>query len=195
MNKGGYIKAILRSPKSVFTFNDIVLLWGDSGTNAARVRLSYYVRNGYLNRIRRGFYAKDNSYDKLEFATRIYTPSYVSFETVLARTGITFQYYDRIFVASYQTREIICDGQTYEYKKIKSTLLTNPVGLNSKGEYSIATPERAFLDTIYLYTDYHFDNLSPLNWDKIYDLLPMYGNRRMIRRVNQFYKHFKSGNL
>jgi predicted transcriptional regulator of viral defense system len=195
MDKGDFIRAILRSPKTVFTVKDIALLWGEPASNKVKVRLNYYVKTDQLYRIRRGLYAKDKNYDRLELATRIYTPSYVSFETVLARSGVTFQYYERIFVASYQTREIVCDEQTYEFKKIKDTILTNPSGIDHKGEYSIATPERAFLDTIYLNTDYHFDNLAPLNWDRVFELLPMYDNQRMTGKVNKFYKHFKAGNL
>lgn len=195
MNKGNYITTILRSKKTVFAFKDIVLLWGNPGTNTARVRLNYYVNSGQLYRIRKGLYAKDKNYDKLELATRIFTPAYVSFETVLARAGITFQYYSRIFVASYQTREIVCDGQTYEFKKIKNIVLTNSAGVDNKGECSIATPERAFLDTVYLYTDYHFDNLTPLNWDRVFELLPIYDNQRMTKKVNRLHKQFKSGKI
>ena len=191
MNKGNYITAILRSKKTVFTFKDIMLLWGKPGTNTARVRLNYYVKNGELYHIRKGLYAKDKNYDKLELATRIFTPAYVSFETVLARAGMTFQYYNRIFVASYLTREIICNGQTYEFKKIKDIVLTNSAGVENKDEFSIATKERAFLDTIYIHTDYHFDNFSPLDWDKVFELLPMYDNQRMAKKVNKFYKNFK----
>lgn len=193
MEKGNYITTILRSKKTVFTFKDITLLWGNPGTNTARVRLNYYVKSGQLYRIRKGLYAKDKNYDKLELATRIFTPSYVSFETVLARAGITFQYYDRIFVASYQTREIVCDGQTYEFKKIKDVVLTNAAGVDNKEECSMATPERAFLDTMYLHTDYHFDNLTPLNWDQVLELLPIYDNQRMTKKVNQLHTHFKAG--
>jgi predicted transcriptional regulator of viral defense system len=195
MNKGDFIKSILRSKKTVFTVKDIALLWGDPVSNKARVRLNYYAKSGQLYRIRKGLYAKDKNYDSLELATRIYTPSYISFETILARSGITFQYYERIFVASYQTREIVCDEQIYEFKKIKDVLLTNPSGVEHKGEYSIATSERAFLDTLYLNTDYHFDNLAPLSWDKVFELLPMYDNQRMAKKVSQFHKHFKAGNI
>jgi hypothetical protein len=38
----------------------------------------------------RGIYAKDKDYDKVELAGRIFTPGYVSFETVLVRSGINF---------------------------------------------------------------------------------------------------------
>jgi len=191
MKKGDYISTILRSKKTVFSFKDIALLWGDSG-GAARVRVNYYVKNGDLYRIRKGIYAKDKNYDKFELATRIFTPSYVSFETVLGQVGITFQYYSQIFVASYLTREITCNGQIYSFRKIKDLVLTNKTGIKNKGEYSMATKERAFLDTIYIRKDYHFDNLSPLDWDKVFEMLPVYNNQRMAKKVKEFYKHFKS---
>jgi predicted transcriptional regulator of viral defense system len=192
MNKGNYLKILLRSAKTVFSFKDIAMLWGDSGTNAARVRLNYYIRNGELYRIRRGLYAKDKNYDKWELASRIFTPSYISFETVLAKAGITFQYYNRIFLASYLTRELDCDGQIYQFRKIRGVVLTDPSGVDNSGERSVATPERAFLDVLYLNKDYHFDNLSPLDWERVFDLLPMYDNKRMARKVDFLHKHFKS---
>ena len=86
MKKGNYILAILRSKKTVFSFKDIALLWRDS-SKAARVRINYYVKNGDIYPVCRGFYAKDRNYDKFELATKIYAPAYISFETVLGRAG------------------------------------------------------------------------------------------------------------
>jgi len=191
MKKGDYISSILRSKKTVFSFKDIALLWGDSNC-AAMVRVNYYVKNGSLYHLRRGFYAKDKNYDKLELAAKIFTPSYISFETVLAREGMIFQYDSRIFAASYLTREIVCDNQVYSYRKIKGLVAANHDGIENKGECSIAAKERAFLDTIYINKDYHFDNLSPLDWDKVFEMLPMYGNKRMAKKVKEFHEDFKS---
>ena len=100
VKKGEYLDILLRSPKTIFSTKDVALLWGEKNEASARVRLSYYVRAGKLIRVRRGLYAKDKNHDKFELATRIYTPSYISFETVLTRAGINFQYYNNIFVAS-----------------------------------------------------------------------------------------------
>lgn len=187
MGKGDYLTAILRSPKTVFTYGDIFLLWGEQSSNSARVRLNYYVRNGDLYRIRRGMYAKDKNYNKTELASRIFTPSYVSFETVLAKEGVTFQYYSQIFIASYLSREILIDQQIYSFKKIKDDILTNPLGIENKDELSIATKERAFLDTLYINTDYYFDNLGSLNWDKILEMVEIYQNKRMLKKVKELY--------
>ena len=186
------ISDILRSSKTVFTFKDISLIWRSDDKKTTIAGVNYYVKTGELYRIRRGIYAKDKNYDKLELATRIFVPSYVSFETVLTRAGINFQFYQSIFVASYQTREIIVDGQTYYYKKIKDLVLTNPVGIEHQSETSVASPERAFLDTIYIHKDYHFDNLGPLNWDKVFAILPIYQNNRMAKKVQEFFEYHKA---
>ena len=188
MEKGNYLKTILRCPKTVFTYKDILLLWGEPGSEAARVRLNHYTRNGDLYRIRRGLYAKDKNYKKEELATRIFIPSYVSFETVLSRKGLIFQLYRQVFVASYLTREIIVDGQEYSFRKIKNPVLTNPAGVEHKDKSSVATKERAFLDMLYVNTDYHFDNLGGLDWTKVFEILPIYENKRMIKKVNVLYQ-------
>lgn len=191
MKKGHYLPALLRSSQTIFSFKDIVLLWRTPGTNATRVRVHYYVKNGGLYPLRRGLYAKDKNYDRLELATKIFLPSYVSFETVLSRAGIIFQFYGQIFVASYLTREVLIDNQTYSFRKVKNNILAHSLGVENKNTLSMATPERAFLDTIYLNKDYHFDNLSPLNWNKVFEILPIYKNKRMGKSVQAYYQDLK----
>ena len=144
MRKGSHISTLLRSKKTVFSSRDIALLWGDPGSGKSRVKLNYYVKTGELYRIRKGLYAKDKHYDRLELATRIFTPAYVSFETVLARAGVVFQYYERIFVASYLSREVICDDQTYAVRKIKAVLLTNPAGSTNRVNMQLRTRSEHF---------------------------------------------------
>lgn len=138
--------------------------------------------------MRKGFYAKDKNYDRYELATKIYTPSYISFETVLAAAGIIFQYYSAVFVATYQTKNIMCDNQEYIYKKLKDTILVNTTGVEDKGTYFIASPERAFLDLLYLNKNYYVDNLSSLNFDKVLFILPIYQNKRMEKVVHERFK-------
>lgn len=183
------LKNILRSPNTVFTFKDILLASAESNPLLLKRRLSYYVTKGDLYPIRRGLYAKDKDYNRLELATKIFTPSYVSFETVLGPAGITFQHYTQIAIASYQTKTIVVDGQLYSFKKIKDPILTNKAGIENKGNCSIATPERALLDVLYLNKDYHFDNLGPINWDEAFELLLIYSNKRMEKKIKQFFEH------
>lgn len=190
MKKANILATILRSSQTVFTFNDILLNTQETKPDLLKRRLNYYVHKNELYHIRRGLYAKDKNYDRLELATKIFTPSYVSFETVLREAGIIFQYYATIFVATYQTKEIECDGQLYSFKKIKDTILVNNAGIERRNSYYVASKERAFLDILYLNKDYYFDNLMPLNEDKVRSLLPIYDNQRMVKQVDKIFRDF-----
>jgi len=185
------LSKILRAKNTIFTFKDISLLWKETEANLVRRRINHYVKTGKLYPLRRGIYAKDKNYDRWELATKIYPPSYISFETVLAKAGIIFQYYGQIFVASYLSREITIDNQVYVYRKIKDSILTNNAGIEISNNYSLASPERAFLDIIYLYKEYHFDNLSSLNWEKVFEILPIYQNKKMESRVQKYFKNIQ----
>lgn len=189
------ILSILRTDKTVFTFKEILLASGETNSMLLKSRLNYYVKKGELYSIRRGLYAKDKNYNKRELATKIYTPSYISFETVTREAGMTFQHYDTIFVASYITREIIADNQNFAYKRLKDNILTNPDGIEIKENYSIASPERALLDILYRSTrGYYFDSLRPLNWDKVFKLLSVYNSKRMEKLVKEMFDRNKEDN-
>ncbi len=186
------IQSILRSKASVFSFKEILLASNEDKPELLKRRLSYYIKKKELYSIRRGLYAKDKNYNRLEAATKIFTPSYVSFETILIEAGVIFQHYATIFVATYQTKEIECDGQTYSFRKIKDDILTNSAGVEDRGNYFAATKERAFLDILYLNKDYHVDNLAPLDFAKVLALLPIYNNKRMTKKVHTYFKTFKA---
>lgn len=182
---------ILRSKGTVFSFKEILLASNETKPMLLKRRLNYYVQQGELYAIRRGLYAKDKNYNRLELATKILKPAYVSFETVLVEAGIVFQHYARVFVASYKTKDIVCDGKEYSFHKIKDAILTNNAGLENRGNYCVASKERAFLDVLYLHKDYHFDNLGQLDFDKVLSLLPIYNKKRMTKKVHDFIKAFK----
>ncbi|MBU4284894.1 hypothetical protein KKF60_01655 [Patescibacteria group bacterium] len=188
------ILEIMKSKNTVFTSKDIALIWKESNPIALKKKIHRYIKAGKIYSIRRGLYVKDKNYNKFELATKIFTPSYISFETVLAKAGFIFQFYGQIFITSYLSREIVVDGQTYIFKKIKDSILTNKTGIEINENYYIASPERAFLDILYLHKDYYFDNLLSLNWDKVYKILLIYGgNKRLEKKVKEHYDgHYKT---
>lgn len=193
--KGEYLDILLRSAKTIFSTKDVSLLWNENDNIIVIDRLKRYAKSGKLFRLRRGFYAKNKDYDRFELATRIYTPSYVSFETVLTRSGINFQKYDSIFVASYVTREIDIEGQKIYFIRMKDYVLSNILGIEHEKGIAMATKERAFLDRIYISKDYHFDNLNALDWNKVFEILPIYYNKKMEKRVNDYFKFYKNSNV
>lgn len=186
--KGEFLEVLLRSPNTVFSTKEVALLWREADASAVSDRLKSYVIAGKLVRVRRGLYAKDKNYNREELAIRIYTPAYVSFETVLARAGVVFQYYGNIFVATYISREIIADGQKVSLVRIKDFVLSNTAGISHQDGVSVASTERAFLDRLYVSKEYHFDNLYALDWDKVFELLPIYRNKRLEEKVRKYHK-------
>jgi hypothetical protein len=58
-------------------------------------------------------------------------------------------------------------------------------GIVTKNNINIATPERAFLDMLYLSNgNCYFDNLRPLDKKKVLKLLPNYNSGVLTERVN-----------
>ena len=131
-------------------------------------------RLGYAGRV----------YDEKEMACTLFKPSYISLEYVLARAGVTFQYSEDITCISYQTRTLEIDGKAYVFRKINPMLWANMAGIEQRDNIAIATPERAFLDMVYLSAGQcYFDNLRPLNKDLIRQILPVYNSPILIKRV------------
>jgi len=153
-------------------------------------RMSYFAKSGSIRKLSRGVYAKDQ-YNVLELVNKLYTPSYVSLETVLQKAGVTFQYYESVFAVSYISRTVEVGGHTIVYRRMKKDVFLNKQGIEEQGNVVIASPERAFLDAVFLYKDYHFDNLDSLNWDKIMELKDLYESRVFTKRVEEYYQIYK----
>lgn len=162
------------------------MLTGEQREGLISKRLNYYVREGKLLNPRRGIYAKQN-YAPEELACLLYTPSYLSLEYVLQKAGVVFQYDNRLTCVSYLSRNVEIEGREYCYRRMKGEILADTNGIVCEGYTNIATPERAFLDVMYLNAEYYFDNIRPLDYKRIAALLPIYGNKRMEVRVKKLF--------
>ncbi len=193
------IAKLYESPKTILTIKDIALIWEETNTVNLLSKVKYYAKQGSLIRLIRGVFAKSTEYDIKELATSIYTPSYISFETVLREAGIIFQHHDSIFVAGpYPTTKKIGD-KTITFRKLKDSVLYSAVGIKNEKNYSIATPERAFLDTIYLSPKFYFDNLRSINWETCFELAKIYDNTQLLKRLKkyqtQYQKNYQKNNV
>ncbi len=176
--------AIYKEPVSVYRLKDIAILVNETDFNSLNGKLNYYVRSGKLLNPRKGIYAKPG-FTAEEVACKLYTPSYISLQYVLQRSGMIFQYDSAVTSVSYLSRSVDLDGQALVYRKMKGSVLVNTRGILREKGISIATAERAFLDLCYLDIYYYFDNLHPLNRDKISQLLPVYQNAALTKRVTK----------
>ena len=120
----------------------------DSNYDAARAILQRYKKRGLVINPKKGFYFfKDYSPGEYELANRLYHPSYVSMETVLAKQGIIPEtIYPIISVTTKPTRKFTCQNQEYIYHKIKTKAFT---GYVKKEGCLVAEVEKAVADYLY----------------------------------------------
>jgi len=96
-------------------------------------------------------------------------------------------YLDSRFTAlSYLCREVEIENKIFSFRKIKNELIVSQQGIEQQGNtVTIATPERAFLDMVYLNGAMYFDNLNPLKQDLIEEILPIYNSKTLNKRVKK----------
>jgi len=179
------IYTLYKDSRTVFRLKDVSMLMGETSFDSLKLKLNYYVRTGRLQNLRKGLYCK-SSYNQEELACRIFVPAYISLEYVLQQAGVVFQYDSRFTVISYLSREVEIDGKFFSFRQVKKEILISTQGIIQQGNtVTIATPERAFLDMIYLNGAMYFDNLHPLKRDLIEQILPIYNSKILTKRIKK----------
>ncbi len=186
LNMSNSVVKLLKSKKTVFSVSDLAILWNIKNQNSLKSKIYYLVNNGSITRLHQGIFALDDQYDKNELAGKLKSPSYVSLETVLRKTGCIFQYSSEISSISNANKEYIIDKVKYSYRKIKDSVLFNAENIICHQNYSIAAKERAFLDMIYLNKNYYFDNLKDIDWKKCEKIIKIYNNKILLKRLNSY---------
>lgn len=140
--------------KVYFGYEDISRAFGIT-PESAMVSANRYVKQGILLRIKRNIYIlKDRWYglkneEKFAIANIVQVPSYISLMSALGYYEITTQM-QRDFIESVaikRTKEINISDTVLNFTKISKNLYFSFV---KQDGFFIATPEKAFLDAIYL---------------------------------------------
>ena len=139
MASDNLLAKLYQSPKTILTAKDIALIWGETNPVNLTSKIKYYAKEGSLIRLTRGVFAKNKEYDVKELATSIYTPSYISFETVLREAGVIFQHQDSIFAAGPYPVAKKIGGHAITFRKLKNSVLYNALGIKNEKNYSIAS--------------------------------------------------------
>lgn len=177
--------------KTVFSVNELAIVWEIENKNVLRVIIARAVKDGYLMSLRRGVYALRNvDVDAFELACKMKRFSYISFETVLAQAGVVHQWYDAIFLASNRNSEIKNNFGKFCYRNLPDNILLNTDGIINKGNYFIAVPERALCDKIYKNGLSYYDNLDMINKELILEISKIY-NKRVANDIKKLFHDHK----
>ena len=191
-----FILNVWNSKSTVFTVNELSNFIEHSSDSSLRLKISNYTKRGYIEKIVKWLYALPNKeINTFELANKIYSPSYISFFSALYHHSIIFQAIpNEIFLAykKSETKKIKNVNLEIQLKCLKESILLNEQWLIFTNNYTIASPERAFLDSIYIYGNIYFDNLDVLNIKKIINLIPLYWkNTMMLSRVKKYFPNIK----
>lgn len=127
----------------------------DIAPQSARVSANRYVSQGVLLRAKRNIYILKDRWgaltreEKFAIANIIQVPSYVSFMSALDYYEVTTQV-QRNFIESTalkRTKEISISDTALTYMRISESLY---FGFVKEKDFFIATPEKAFLDAVYM---------------------------------------------
>lgn len=152
---------------------------------SARVSATRYVRLGLLMRLKRNTYVLRERWlaasreERFALANLGQSPSYISLMSALDYYEITTQLQRGLIesVAVKRTKEFSLNGSIFRYTKISRTLY---FGFIRQKEFFIATPEKAFLDALYLmsFGRYALD-LAAIDSGKL--------NRKELRQMSRNY--------
>ncbi len=172
----------------VFDKNDLLLCLNLSTANDDKFKriIKILLKEKILFRFCRGFYITKN-YNIEILSSKIDSTSYISCETILAKKciiGPTRNNYITAISTKPRKREYSNDIGTIKYLSIKKEL--SLFGVETAGNYKVANPEKAFIDTLYFYNKgckfnfniYEDINIELLNKKLILEYLKNYKNSK-----------------
>ncbi len=142
--------------RNFFSTKDLAQVLGIK-PESARVLCSRYVKKSLFVRLKKNFYILEEKWrnlaadEKLEIANSLQVPSYISFMTALAWHEITTQVPRNFFenASLKRSARFAIDGNSFNYYKLKKGLYFDFI---KKNNIFIATKEKAFVDSLYLYS-------------------------------------------
>ncbi|MBU0649789.1 hypothetical protein KKG63_01140 [Patescibacteria group bacterium] len=147
------LRAKIKTP--IFSRNDVIKLFPDEPENQINTQLHRIAARGGLIGLKRGVYLfSDTKIDEFVIANRLYTPSYVSLESVLNTSGIIPDITATVTsVTPITSKKFNTPVGNFTYSKIARNLFfgyQSIIDQQSGLYYEIASPEKAFLDFIYI---------------------------------------------
>jgi len=166
--------------KLFFTTIDVANLFNYT-IESARVFCSRYVKNGLFVKLRKDMYITSFKWKSLtiedffKISSFLRVPSYISLMTALSYYGVTTQMYNNYFesMTTKSSKYYEVKGVVFKYYKINERFFNDYI---RKDGYFIATKEKAFVDSVYLFSfgKYKFDNsaidYSKLSKDKVFSI-------------------------
>jgi len=143
------VRQLARFNKPFWSVADLEKVLEYGTRKSLLVTLHRLTTSGILERVCRGYYrVSTRPADEAALANVLYRPSYLSFESALARHGILSQIpYVMTFATTRRSKKMTIGGREAEFRQIKKDLF---FGYRLEGSLYVAEPEKALLDELYM---------------------------------------------
>ncbi len=185
------LEKLQKTNLNIFTTDDLIILWGVKNRREAVESAKDYIRRERMFSIKKGVYSLTKEYDIKELSQKLITPSYISYYTALGVHGIIFQKYSEIHCMALCSKTFNVNNQKFVYHKTNPRILHSQKGILMETNHTIASPERAVCDSLYLNSSLSFDNLRSINTGKLQEITEMYKNKRLKKDIEKLIKHIK----
>jgi predicted transcriptional regulator of viral defense system len=147
MKRQKLIQKIETLGKELFTIKDLRKLFPEDAY--INISVNRLLERGDLVKVIRGVYAlKRDDLNIEKIGAQLYYPSYISFESALARHGIINQgRYGLTLATTRHSKQINIAGVECTYSRLKPALF---FGFELMDRVFLASPEKAVLDELYL---------------------------------------------
>ena len=148
------LKKIKTERLKIFTVLDFQRLFAVNYQQAKRL-INRYVQKKIFLKLRKGLYClKENRPGDFEISNALCNPSYISFETALSFYGLIPETVYEITAATTRfSKSFVIENLKFSYRKLKKDYFFGYKTEKTKGGIIlIAEPEKALLDTIYLFS-------------------------------------------
>jgi len=189
-----------------FETKELRLILGADFTNTTLVNLKNWMNKGYVTMIRRGLYVLSETKDRTDtmvFATKIYSPSYISMEMALGFYGIIPEaVFTVTSVTTRKTKKFKTPLGNFSYQKIKKAAFG---GFETKKQggisFNLALPEKALVDFFYLnrnvlngdceqFLGYRFNEDFKYDAKKLLDFAKAFQNKKVSSLTQNFIKYY-----
>jgi predicted transcriptional regulator of viral defense system len=168
------LKTLIDSKKTVFTLGDLHSFWSKENKRNVVMTARRMVRRELLLKLGKGYYALNKDYNRYELANTIISPSYVSLHSALLFWGVAFQKEETVYSIALLNYEKELDGTLYSYHAMKKELFFDMRGVIVKDYVSIASSERAILDSFYFGLLVNLDNQEAISRNELLSLSLLY---------------------
>ncbi len=190
-------QTIITSSKGVFTTRDLQNIFQANNAATLNNKIISLTKRNIIRPYIKGIYIVPNEFDPYILSQTLCEQSYISLETVLAKS---------LIIGTQMTKKIsaIKIGKDRQYTKNTPYIFHYSInknlffGFEIKNGIKIASPEKALLDIFYFYLRGHkfsFDiysdlNLSKINFKQIKQMLKKYKNRKFIAFVKNILESY-----